>query len=193
MKKVKRILALSLSAVLLLALLGACTAGGETKEVDLTDFYATLSGKYQVPETPEQAIPDTLADDDDMWLDGPESREDRIKELEEMRGQLRVMGLSAYPGLTDIAAEQCLVYAPMMSFSASEAVLVQVSNAADVDTVKNILQTRVDAQKNGGAWYPAAIEGWENNARIVSNGNYVMLIVSEDCDAIVNDFNALFN
>ena len=189
----KRIFALSLSAAILLAMLCACTGGDDkTKDVDLAAFYLTLAEKYQVPETPEQAYPDELADDNDMWLDGPESREDRINQLKEMRDQMRDMNLAAYPGLADIAAEQCLVYAPQMSFSASEAALIQVSNASDVDAVKAILQTRVDTQKDGGAWYPAAVEGWENNARIVSNGSYVMLIVGEDCDAIVSEFNALF-
>ena len=216
MKKVKRILALSLSAALLLALLCACGDPGAQNstdptnnpgssqgteptptpepptQVDLTAFYLTLTEKYQVPETPEQAYPDELADDDEMWAFGPDSREERLQSLEEQRNNLQAMALSGYPGLTDIATEQCLVYAPEMSFSASEAVLVQVSNASDVDAVKTILQARVDAQKDGGAWYPAAVEGWENNARIVSNGSYVMLIVGEDCDAIVNDFNALF-
>ena len=33
---------------------------------------------------------------------------------------------------------------------------------------------------------------WQNNSRIVSNGSYVMLVVNQNCDAIVNDFNALF-
>ena len=193
MKKVKRILALALSAVLLLALLAACNGdSGETKEVDLADFYSTLTGKYQVPTTPEQDYPDELADSDDMWLDGPASREDRIKALEEQRDQLRQMSLAAYPGLSDIDAEQCLAYVSMMSFSASEAVLVQVKNAADVEKVKGILQARIDAQLNGAMLYPMVAEAWENSARIVSNGNYVMLIVGEDCDAIVSDFNALF-
>ena len=188
----KKILALILSAALLLALLCACGGGSETKDVDLTAFYATLSEKYQVPATPEQDYPDELADNDDLWLDGPESREDRIKNLEEQRDQLRQMSLDTYSGLSDIDTEQRLVYVSMMSFSASEAVLVQVSNAADVDAVKNILQARINAQLNGAMLYPMVAEAWENSSRIVSNGNYVMLIVSEDCDAIVNEFNALF-
>ena len=193
MKKMKRILALSLSAALLLALLCACTGGGKTeKSVDLTAFYATLAEKYQVPTTPEQDYPDELADDDDLWLDGPDSREDRIKNLEEQRDQLRQMSLDSYPGLSDIAAEQCLVYVSMMSFSASEAVLVQVSDAADVDAVKDILQARIDTQLNGAMLYPMVAEVWQNSSRIVSNGSYVMLIVSEDCDAVVSEFNALF-
>ena len=97
-----------------------------------------------------------------------------------------------YPGLKDIAAEQLHVYIPGMSFSAYEVVLMELTNSADVDAVKAILQARVDAQANGGAWYPEAIEGWVNNARIVSNGNYVMLAVGADCDKFVETFNAQF-
>jgi len=44
----------------------------------------------------------------------------------------------------------------------------------------------------GGAWYPGPTEMWENSSRIVSNGDYVMLIAHEKCDDIVNEFNALF-
>ena len=189
----KRILALSLSAVLLLGLLCACNGGGNEKQVDLTEFYSTLTGKYQVPTTPEQDYPDDLADDDEMWLDGPASREDRIKALEEQRDQLRQMSLAAYPGLADIDTKQCLAYVSMMSFAASEAVLVQVNKASDVDAVKNILQARIDTQLNSGMLYPMVAEAWENSARIVSNGSYVMLIVGDDCDAVVAEFNALFN
>ena len=76
--------------------------------------------------------------------------------------------------------------------SAAESVLIQVSDAADVDAVKDILQARVDAQVNGGAFYPFAMEAWQNNSRIVSNGSYIMMIVSSDCDAVVNEFHALF-
>ena len=213
MKKVKRILALSLSAALLLALLCACgdpgaensdPVGGNTSgttssqepsngpvQVDLAAFYLTLTEKYGVPQTPEQAYPDELADDDEMWAFGPDTREERLQEVENMRSSLRDLGRTIYAGLSDIATEQCLTYVAEISFSASEAVLVQVSNAADVDAVKAILQARVDAQSED-TWYPLAAEAWEDYSRIVSNGSYVMLIVGEDCDAVVAEFNALF-
>ena len=97
-----------------------------------------------------------------------------------------------YPGLTDISVEQMHIYIPMMSAVAYEIALIQVSDAADVDAVKDILQARIDAQVAGGGWYPAVTEGWQNNSRIVSNGSYVMLAVGEDCDAFVDAFNALF-
>ena len=35
-------------------------------------------------------------------------------------------------------------------------------------------------------------EQWTNNSRVVSNGNYVMMVVHENCDDIVAAFNALF-
>jgi len=102
-----------------------------------------------------------------------------------------------YAGLTGISAEQKLVYITMMSMNNGEFGLVQVSDAKDVDTVKAIFQARIDYMSgaNGGqpgAWYPGPTEQWLNNSRVVSNGNYVMMVVHENCDDIVNDFNALF-
>ena len=78
-----------------------------------------------------------------------------------------------------------------------EIALVEVSNSADVETVKGIFQSRIDYQVGdgespGGAWYPEPTEMWKNNSRIVSNGNYVMLVAFEDADAVVTSFNALF-
>ena len=97
-----------------------------------------------------------------------------------------------YPGLTAIEANQMHVFIPGMSFSAYEVVLIELANAADMDAVKEILQARIDAQAAGGAWYPEAVEGWTNNARIVTNGNYIMLAVGADCDKFVDAFNAQF-
>ena len=58
--------------------------------------------------------------------------------------------------------------------------------------VKAIFQARIDAQVDGGAWYPETIEGWKNNSRIVVNGNCVMMIAYSECDAVVEAFNGLF-
>lgn len=187
----RRFLALPLSAALLLALLCGCSGGGQAKQVDLAAFYLGLTEKYAVCETPEQAYPDDMVDDD-SWFEPGATLEQRREQLEEQRDFLRNVAMGLYPELSGIATEQCLVYTPMFNLSAVESVLVQVSNASDVDTVKGILQARIDAQVNGGAFYPFAIESWQNNSRIVSHGSYIMLIVSEDCDAVVSEFNALF-
>jgi len=101
-----------------------------------------------------------------------------------------------YPGLVDIATKSCAVYMPMMSSVVCEIALVEVENEADVQAVKDLFEARIayqvgDDSNPGGAWYPESIEGWKNNSRVVSNGNCVMLVAFESCDAIVEQFNAL--
>jgi len=97
-----------------------------------------------------------------------------------------------YPGISDIAANQLAIYQPMMGAVVCEIALAEVTNASDVDAMKAIFQARIDAQVEGGAWYPESIEGWKNNSRIVSNGNFVMMIAWQFCDDAVADFTALF-
>ena len=97
-----------------------------------------------------------------------------------------------YPGMSDISTKQCLIMGTMMSMNNGEFCLVEVTNSADVATVKQILQDRVDYMAETGAWYPEPTELWTNSSRVVSNGNYVMMVVHKDCDQIVDDFNALF-
>lgn len=102
-----------------------------------------------------------------------------------------------YPGLLDLELEQCSVSTAAIGSIACEIALVEVKNTEDVETVEGILQARVDYQVGdgnspGGAVYPATMEAWEQNSRIVSNGNYVMLAVCEDADGAVEQFNALF-
>lgn len=103
-----------------------------------------------------------------------------------------------YPGLSDISTNQCGVYTAMISASVGEIALVEVQNAGDVQKVKDIFQARIDYQVGdgenpGGAWYPESIEGWKTGSRIVSNGNFVMLVATyEKSDDVVAAFNALF-
>ena len=97
-----------------------------------------------------------------------------------------------YAGLSAIGTKQLMIYQPMMGAVVCEIALVEVENAADVDAVKAILQGRIDAQVEGGAWYPESIEGWKNNSRIVVKGNCIMMIAYSECDAVVSAFEALF-
>ena len=132
--------------------------------VDLAAFYQSVTGQYEFG--PLELASDGL-------LDG------------------------YYPGMTGIETEQCLVYVCQMSMNNGEFGLVQVKNSADAAAVKAIFQARIDYMVGdgngpGGAWYPGPTEMWQNNSRVVSNGNYVMMIVHENCDDIVSAFNALF-
>ena len=147
---------------------GSSSGSGDSStpstNVDLSAFYSTITGKYEFGflELADSSILD-----------------------------------NAYPGLSGISAEQMLVYVCMISMNNGEFGLVQVKDSKDVDAVKAAFQSRIDYMVGdgngpGGAQYPMAMDQWENNSRIVSNGNYVMMVVHENCDDIVNEFNALF-
>ncbi|MBQ7777890.1 MAG: DUF4358 domain-containing protein [Oscillibacter sp.] len=97
-----------------------------------------------------------------------------------------------YPGLSGIATNQMMICQPMMGAVVCEIALVEVADKANVETVKAILQGRIDAQVEGGAWYPESIEGWKNDSRIVVNGNCLMMIAYSECDAVVSAFQDLF-
>lgn len=102
-----------------------------------------------------------------------------------------------YPGLSGVSTEQCLVYITMMSMNNGEFGLVQVKDSKDVDTVKAIFQARIDYMSGAdggqpGAWYPGPTEQWANNSTVVSNGNYIMMVVHENYADIVKAFNDLF-
>ncbi len=98
-----------------------------------------------------------------------------------------------YPGLSAVDCKQLVAYAPPMTSVAYEVALVEVSDPNDVETVKNILQARIDSQSTEGpGLYPETVEQWQLNARLVTNGNYVMLAVGEGSDHEVEAFNALF-
>ena len=98
-----------------------------------------------------------------------------------------------YAGLTAIQTSQRVAYMPMMTAVPCEIVMVECANAADVEAVKTIFQSRIDTQVNDHFNYPMVIEAWEKEAKVVSNGNFVALfVVSGMTDEVVSSFNALF-
>ena len=99
---------------------------------------------------------------------------------------------SMYPGLSDYELSQRVLYTAAISAVAFEMALVEVADAADVEAVKGIFQSRIDSQVEGGAMYPATIEAWQN-AEVLVQGNVVALIAAgEQQTAAVDAFNALF-
>ena len=183
MKRVKRILALSLSAALLLALLAGCNNSGAQTSVDPSGDPGSSQGTESTP-TPETPV-------DLSTFVGKLGEAYDLPMLESMPEEFIS---DRFPGLTDLELSQCYYYAPMMSgVSTAEFVLIEVGDAADMDAVKDALQARIDEQNSPDAMlYPHEQEDWANNARIESNGSYVLMVVNENCDAVVGEFNALF-
>lgn len=134
-----------------------------TNPVDLSAFLASLVEKYG-EEFPANA------------------------DLTEMPDMLE----AAYPGLSAIETNQMVIFQPFMGAVVCEIALIEVANSSDVEAVKSILQGRIDAQVDGGAWYPESIDGWANNSRIEVQGNYIMMIAHMYCDEILDLFRAQF-
>ena len=96
-----------------------------------------------------------------------------------------------YPGLTALELKQTVAYMPMITAVACEIVMVECANEADVDTVKELFQARIDAQVSDHFNYPAVIEAWQKEAQVVANGNYVALfVVNGMTEQVVENFNA---
>ena len=82
-----------------------------------------------------------------------------------------------YPGLSGIPAKQLVAKVPAMSSDVNEIVLMQCETEEDAERAEEILQARVDAQLDGGAWYPETQAAWEK-ARALRQGAYAALIAS---------------
>ncbi|HJB30814.1 DUF4358 domain-containing protein [uncultured Oscillibacter sp.] len=167
----KKLLTLALSALLTMSLLTAC--GGETapqNDVDLTAFYNTLAEEYGWVEDAASSGPDDVL-------------------MSNIEGDLLE---SYYPGLADVATEQLIAKAPMISAVVNEIVLAQCATEEDAATAASILQDRVDAQAEGGAWYPESMETW-SNAQVIQEGAYVAMVACAQHQAeIVEQFQQLF-
>lgn len=176
-------------------------------------FNAVVRCDFEMPVTPDVDVPqdDTAADDmtapddvpsveetpdaGDISLDFVAFYEALAADSDYQVGMMLTEGemlTYSYPTLADYDFAQVAIYMPMMSVVANELALIQVADATDVDAVIALFQARIDAQVDGGAWYPSTIEGWEKNSRIVSNGNFIMLVVAENADDVVAAFNAKF-
>ncbi len=68
------------------------------------------------------------------------------------------------------------VILPPVAGNACELVMAEAASPADAETVRSILQNRVDSAANDTV-YPDNAEGWKNGAVVTVNGNYVVMAV----------------
>lgn len=97
-----------------------------------------------------------------------------------------------YPGLSDVELKQRVMYQAGISAVPVELIFVECADPADVSTVKNIFQTRVNNMVNDHFNYPFVVETWTNEAKVLTKGNYVALIVIP-ADSGIMDAASAFN
>ena len=89
-------------------------------------------------------------------------------------------------------AKQLLAKAPVMSYAVSEYVFLQADSEQDAAQAVKILQTRIDSQADGDAFYPETIDQWKA-AKVLQNGAYVAMIASGEHQTEIEDaWNAQF-
>ena len=96
-----------------------------------------------------------------------------------------------YPGLAAVETRQIVAYQPPVSGFGCELVMVEVASVADVETVRGILQQRVDSMANDTT-YPENTPAWKNNSAVTVNGNYVVMGVLPEGVTLPAAFKAEF-
>ena len=171
----KKLILFAMTAALLLT---ATACGGDTGNTDVPDtsdvalnsFYAGLAEKYGWTEDAENSGPDDLL-------------------MTSIEGDMLE---SYYPGLSELNTKQLVAKMPMMSSIVNEVVFVQCETEEDAKAAAAILQDRVDAQADGGAWYPESMEAW-GKASVIQQGTYVAMIASAEHQSEIEEaFNAQF-
>lgn len=167
----KKFLAVTLTCALLLAGLLACAGQTEEKQADLSAFAKGLTEQYEFAGYLTEMTPEYPYYEEDMNR--------------------------CLPGLLEMDLEQMVIYMTMITLNNGEFPMVQAKSSEDAAKAAEIFQARIDymagdGETPGGAFYPGPTELWRNSSRVVTQGNYVMMVTGEDCDRIVEDFKALF-
>ena len=165
-----KIISLFLAAALMLGLLAGC---GNTPAPETTPPTATAPATTAAPETTAPQLPDL----ETLYNQGMEVLSQMGEDAPILFPETDVNYLNNfYQGLADVELKQLYAGVAPVTNAPFEIILVEVANEADVQTVLDIFQARVDRECDDST-YPENAEAWMNKCRITSRGNYVFLAV----------------
>lgn len=102
-----------------------------------------------------------------------------------------------YPGLSSHpAVEEALIQETMMSMSNVAVGLVKFTDEATLDDmleVQAILQGRINAQAEGGAWYPASCETWKAGVITSVSRHMGMFVYPDEAQTLADLFTQTFS
>ena len=165
-----KIISLFLAAALMLGLLAGC---GNTPAPETTPPATTAPATTAAPETTAPQLPDL----ETLYNQGMEVLSQMGDDAPILFPETDVNYLeNFYHGLAAVELKQLYAGVAPVTNAPYEIILVEVANEADVQTVLDIFQARVD-RECGDTAYPENAEAWMNNCKITSRGNYVFLAV----------------
>ena len=168
----KKMISLILAAALMLGLLAGC---GNASTPETSAPATTAPATTAAPETtaPQAELPDL----ETLYNQGMEVLAQMGDNAPILFPETDVNYLNNfYQGLADVELKQLYAGVAPVTNAPFEIILVEVANEADVQTVLDIFQARVDRECDDST-YPENAEAWMNNCRITSRGNYVFLAV----------------
>ena len=177
MKKVKRILALSLSAALLLALMCACGPAADENPTG----NPTGNPSQSAQPTPEPT-PETPVDLNAMW--------DQITALGEMPmlGDTPEDYLADGYGIDPADLEAYISKTPMMNVQATEFFIAKVKEGK-MDAVKDALLARQAAVASNFEFYLVDQYEMAQNYKLTTNGDYIFFAISAYAEQAEKTFN----
>lgn len=165
-----KIISLFLAAALMLGLLAGC---GNTPAPETTPPATIAPATTAAPETTAPQLPDL----ETLYNQGMEVLSQMGEDAPILFPETDVNYLNNfYQGLADVELKQLYAGVAPVTNAPFEIILVEVANEADVQTVLDIFQARVDRECDNST-YPENAEAWMNKCRITSRGNYVFLAV----------------
>ena len=159
-----RLLSILLAVSLLLGMFAGCTSEPATETIPM------------ITEAPTEA-PAEQMDLEALYNQGMEVLAQMGPDAPILFPETNIDYLNAfYVGLADIELKQLYAGVAPVTNAPFEIILVEVADEADVPTVIEIFQTRVDKETDDTS-YPENAEAWLNNCKITSRGSYVFLAV----------------
>lgn len=107
-----------------------------------------------------------------------------------MQQELDATMLSDVYGIDTSLLKSFKVQTPMMSAHISEVGVFELNNASDAEAVIAGIEQR--ANNAGTMLYPSLQETYDNR-QVVTVGNYVLFVMDENADIIVDNFKAALN
>lgn len=88
--------------------------------------------------------------------------------------------------------EQFTIRMPMMNVKTNEIAILQVKDAKDIPLVEDAVKQRAaDVQKQFENYLPDQYEN-AKNYKLINKENYVLFVISDQADELVNEFNSFF-
>lgn len=89
--------------------------------------------------------------------------------------------------------EDYAIRIPMMNVKANEIAILKVKDAADVSMVEEAVKQRAEnVQKQFETYLPDQFEN-AKNYKLVTKGNYVLFVISDQADELIKVYDGFFN